>query len=40
MYSSNNAGVVGNWVILGILKALKQKYSSAKQDNLAMYADI
>ena len=30
MYSSNNAGVVGNRVILGTLKARKQNYSGAK----------
>ena len=30
MYSSNNAGVVGNRVVLGTLKARKQNYSGAK----------
>ena len=39
--SSNNAGVVGNRVILGALKARKQNYILAlNEDYLAMYADI
>ena len=30
MYSSNNSGVVGNWVILCTLNVRKQNYSGAK----------
>ena len=30
MYSTNNSGVVGNWVILCTLNARKQNYSGAK----------
>ena len=40
MYSSNNAGVVGNRVILGTFKARKQIILALIEDYLAMYADI
>ena len=39
MYSSNNAGIVGNWMILCTLNARKI-ILARNEDYLAMYAEI